>query len=543
MKKTLAFMASALLAAGIVGGAMPAKVNADDVTAASHVEEVQTTIGGIAPFSYYKFDAEENFGKDQTGRFDLTAKINGNGKVELKEENGMKYAAFRRDKNNDNPDYTDVEQSTSGVSYYAKGLDKTSLDFSDIVAGSYTLSVTFRAPFHPDNYGACTIVALGRFNDALSIVPWQSGIEIQPYSRYTFGEVAQGEVDGKKVVVPCDRRNWITFTVVGDYDANEVRAYVNGELKGAYDVNPVSLSNKGVMNGPQGGADYCFSIGSANSIGGGGMEATADADIKDVALFDYALDNDAVQAVYNGENVDFKGVSYSSLPELDVADIDMQITDENKISDILNKFSMRKAKVSTKNSDGENESLNIFWTTAGSTDTIYGIPQSNTLANTKGVYYKYKCDTVIKFAYDKNAVTISEAVIKKIPLDVDKANVLPEDVANSSSTLSFKVEPKDGYEIVSVMCDNSNEYDKGLWETDEHVISFRVRNGAKVIVEARKVGGNEPVDSGDSGNSSGGSNTSSGKTEENGCKSSLSARLFPVALAAAAVIVCKKKRK
>lgn len=541
MKKTLAFMASALLAAGIVGGAMPAKANAEEVTTASHVEEVQTTIGGIAPFAYYKFDAEENFGKDQTGRFDLTQKINGAGKVELKEENGMKYAAFRRNKEKDNPDYSEPTQSTSGVSFYAKGLDKSSLDFSDIVAGSYTLSVTFRAPFHPDNYGACTIVALGRFNDALSIVPWQTGIEIQPYSRYTFGEVSQGEVDGKKVVVPCDRRNWLTFTVVGDYDANEVRAYVNGELAGTYEVNPVSLTNKGVMNGPQGGADYCFSIGSANSIGGGGMEATADADIKDVALFDYALDNNAVKAVYDEEGVTYSGANYTTLPELDVSDIDMQITDANTISNVLNKFSTKKAKVSTTNNDGDKETLNVFWTTAGTTDTIYGIPQSETLANIKGVHYKYKCDTVIKFVYDKNAVTLSEATLKKIDLDVDKVNVLPDDVANLSSTLSFKVEPKDGYEIVSVMCDNADEFDKDLWETDEHFISIRVRNGAKVIVESRKIGGNDPVDSGSSGNSSGGS--TSGKTDGKGCKGSLSAGFFPVALAAAAVIVSKKKRK
>lgn len=534
-------MASALLAAGIVGGAMPAKVNAEEVTTASHVEEVQTTIGGIAPFAYYKFDAEENFGKDQTGRFDLTKKSNGAGIVELQEENGIKYAAFRRDSENKTPDYTEIEQSTSGVSFYAKGLDKSSLDFSDIVAGSYTLSVTFRAPFHPDNYGACTIVALGRFNDALSIVPWQSGIEIQPYSRYTFGEVSQGEVDAKKKVVPCDRRNWVTFTVVGDYDANKVKAYVNGEFVDEWEVNPVSLSNKGVMNGPQGGADYCFSIGSSNSIGGGGMEATADADIKDVALFDYALDDNAVKAVYDEEGVTYTGANYTTLPELDVSDIDMQITDANTISNILNKFSTKRAKVSTTNNDGEKEPLNIFWTTAGTTDTIYGIPQSETLANIKGVHYKYKCDTVIKFVYDKNAVTLSEAAIKQIALNVDEVNVLPDDVANSIGTLSFKIEPKDGYEIVAIMCDDSNEWEEADWEREDHFVMFRVRNGAKVIVESRKIGGNDPVDSGSSGNSSGGS--TSGKTDGKGCKGSLSAGFFPVALAAAAVIVSKKKRK
>lgn len=559
MKKILSFAAAAAVALGMTAAAVPA-VETAKAEEEPHIRQATQTVSGLSPYAWYTFDSEENLGKDKTGRFNLEKKANLGGVYEIREdtENGFKYAALRRDKKELNVETFDEERlretyadksisSMSGVVFYAPNMDKTGYDMSDLIRESYTVSVTFRA-YNPADFGAVQILSTGRYSDATTITPWQQGISVQPTSRWMLGkEASQATIDNWRKGVALNAREWNTVTLVGDAEAGEVKCFVNGVLSEKWEVDPVRFSNQN-MEGALGN-DYTFSIGGSAARDGGGIEQCSNSDIRECMVFDYALSDKNVAELYAGTETTYEGAAIESVPEIDTSALDFELTDRNTLMGLREKM---PKTVSVTLDDGSKERVDIFWTTLGASDTLYGVLQPVKGVNTKGFIYEYKSKFAVKFVYDKTAVVLSDLKLGGKELDPDAVSILTKEEGDVTKSLSFKIEEKAGCRIEAIWYDEEDNFFREDWEgDDEGYVYFRVRYGAEVRIETSG-GSGSPTDSSAGGSSGGGngSDSASGDSAESsgngktsgGCGSAVSVGVSAAGvMLAVAAIVGKKK--
>lgn len=546
MKKIITFAAAAALAIGTAFMPVDISEKQADAAESGHVVAATEQVSGLSPYAWYKFDDEETLGKDRMGRFDLEKMVYGSGAYEIRTEadKGFDYIAIRRNK-----DVMDVDPGDgvkyrqtnpmNGVLFYAPNLDKSGYDMSDLIKSSYTLSITFRA-YVPDDFGAAQLVCTGRYSDSTCITPWQTGVTVTPATRWMLGkEASQPEIDAWRKPVTLNRLEWNTLTLVGDAEQGKVSCYVNGVLAQSWEIDPVRFTNQN-MEGAL-GADYTFAIGGSISRDGTGLEQCCDADIKECMIFDYAVSAQNVADLYSGAaSVEYSGVTVESVPEINDSAIDLQLTDRNTLKDVMKKM---PSSATVTLSDGGKEKANIFWTTGGSDNTLYGILQPMTGANTKGYTYRYKCDYVLKFDYDKAHATLSDVKLGKNAKDPDVVNVLDDAEALSSKSLSFKLEVAEGYHVESVNYDGTDWFFADDWAgDDEGYVYLNVRYGAEikiVVIDDSQT----PVTPDTPGN--GEADNGKEPEEKKGCGSFLTfgaASLFG-AVAAATCAVGMKKRK
>ena len=251
MKKLFGFLAAVAFLAATGMSAASVTARAEETT---HVVEPETKVcASLTPFAWYEFDDSENLGKDTMGRFDLTVAKSIAGTIEQKEDGGDKYVELRR--NNET-------NSQSGVLLYAPQLDKTGLDFSDVIRDSFSVSLTFRSPAATGTNGSHYVLSVGRYNDAVTIVPWHNGFHVQTWTKQFMlsDDVTQEEVDNckGKVQILANASEWVNVTVVGDHDDEKVYIYVDGELVQSVDTENVQLSNQG--QGTLGSAEKIYGI-------------------------------------------------------------------------------------------------------------------------------------------------------------------------------------------------------------------------------------------------------------------------------------------
>lgn len=528
MKKLFGFLAAVAFLAATGMSAASVTARAEETT---HVVEPESKVcASLTPFAWYEFDDSENLGKDTMGRFDLTVAKSIAGTIEQKEDGGDKYVELRR--NNET-------NSQSGVLLYAPQLDKTGLDFSDVIRDSFSVSLTFRSPAATGTNGSHYVLSVGRYNDAVTIVPWRNGFHVQTWTKQFMlsDDVTQEEVDNckGKVQILANASEWVNVTVVGNHDDEKVYIYVDGELVQSVDTENVQLSNQG-----QGtlGADYTFSIGGQCAVNGGGNEMHADADIKDCKVFDYALSGDNVAALAAGTDTEYTGPSVASLPELDTAGVDFQLTDRHTIADLMDEM---KTNVNVTLADGTKEKASLFWTTLGSAEKIYGIVQS-AAANRKGLMYEYDVAYVVKLKYDSDAVVISD-------FKVGAASHEPTETVtvdgNKRLSVSFKLDLKEGYSIREVLYADVNEFLEDEWR-EEGYVYISTRYGA--VIDIRTTGGgsdDSSVSASDSETSGGSSGSASADNSASqggsGCGSAMGGVLFCAVPALFAALSFKKK--
>lgn len=520
-KRFLSILCAAAVAATLCAG-LPMGASAAEN---ENLFSATTSASGLTPFAWYQFDDANNIGKDSMGHFDLVAKTNEKGSITQKQDGTDNYVELRR-----NYDFAE-DKSASGGILYAAGLDRSGLDFSDIIKDSFSVSVTFKSPAANSNLGSHYVLSVGRYSDAISIVPWQNGVQVQVITKhFALGndEAAQEDIDAEKVLVKCEAETeWCTVTVVGDSDADKVHIYVNGELKHSANVTPVKLSNQGI---PANGGDYTFALGGQGSIGGTGQEMHADADIKDCKVFDYALSSANVAALYEGTTTTYAGSTVNSVAALNVSSVDFELTDKNTVSDLI---SAMPSTVNVTLSDSTTEKATIFWSTLDSGNKLYGFLQSAS-ANVKGYYFAYDFSYVVKLSFDPAAVTITD--FKVAGTSYQPTESVKVDSARKS--VSFKIEANEGYEIKSIIYDGLDEYDLDSWTADEGYMYINTRLGA--VIEISASGGDDPTDP----DPTDPNDPTTDPTEKRGCSGSVTAVLPAGAalLSLAGVVLFKKKK-
>ena len=560
MKKIFSVLgASALcLAISASAGAKLATVavNADET---SHIVTETTSVSGLTPLAWYQFEDSENLGKDTMGNFDLKMKVSGSGVYAQKDKSeGDKYVELRRKEYAADYNY-DVEASNeSGVLFYApfvKSGSEASLDMSDLITDSFTLSITFRSPAITEDWGSHYMFSTGRYLDAPSMVLWRNGVRVQTGSKLgIFGEAAeQTAIDNDDTnvwVKPADasKDTWYTVTMVGDADNDVIKLYLDGVLVETREVDgEVVFSNQGRMGL---GNDYVFALG-GQTAGTGGNACHADVDISDCKVFNYALSDANVSALNAGTDTAYADTYIDEVPELDVSGIDFQLTDVNTMDDVIAKL---PTSISTTLSDGTKSKASVSWI-KGSGKCI-GVVQS-AIANTKGYSYEYEVEYVVKFNYKSDHVVISDIKVGSQTMEPDEVILVD---GSKTLSLSFKLEPKDGCSIEGVWYDDTNEFIEELWATDdEGYMYLRIKEGAEILIVTTGSSGSEtPGDSttsdstsdsttsetpstpssGDSTNNSSTTSTTSG-----GCGSVVFGALAPVMAIAVVAVVCKKERK
>lgn len=536
MKKVISVLAASALCLTMgagVGSNLFAASAAEDV---SHIKTAQTSVCGLKPYAWYQFEDEDNLGKDTMGNFDLTMKVSGSGVyAQKKKSEGDNYVELRRKAYDEDYEYTLEKEASAdnGVLFYAPFV-KDGLDMSDLITGSYTVSITFRSPTINANLGSYYMFSTGRYIDAPSMVCWGKGIRVQTGSKLgVFGASAeQNTIDNDTTNVRVRPENpsedtWYNITMVGDAENNVVKLYLDGVLVESVQLQGVAFSNQGKMDL---GSDYVFALG-GQSAGTGAQTCHADIDISDCKVFDYALSAENVSALNKGEETSYSGIYVESVPELDVSAIDFQLTDVNPMSELLNNL---PDKATVTLSDGSKNKASIAWINKGN-GKCFGVLQSSE-ANLNAFHYEYDCEYVVKFAYNSEHVTISDIKVGSDSMNPDE--VLKVDGSKSMS-MSFKLEVKGDCGIDGVWYDDTNEFIEDAWSgDDEGYIYLRIREGAVVTIVSHAADNtpDTPVTPDDEPK-----NDTTGNKKK-GCGSVMIGAFVPVALLAAA-FACKKERE
>ena len=546
MKKIFSVLAASALCVSL-GASAGLNFIADTARAeeASHVVTAEASVSGLKPFAWYQFEDSENLGKDTMGNFDLKMKVSGTGVYAQKEKaEGDKYVELRRKQYEEGYNYETEAKSENGVLFYAPFV-KDSLDMSDLITDSFTLSITFRSPTINTDLGSYYMFSTGRYLDAPSMVCWRSGIRVQTGSKLgVFGATDdQSAIDNETtnvMIKPADASEeaWYTITMVGDAEADIVKLYLDGQLMETVELDgEVKFSNQGQMDL---GSDYVFALG-GQSAGTGGMTTHADIDISDCKVFNFALSDENVSALESGTTTEYAGVYIDSVPDLDVSGVDFRLTDANTMDDVIETLS---STISVTLSDGSKSKAAICWIKGNG--KCIGIIQSAE-ANLKGYVYEYVCEYVVKFNYNSEHVIISD-------ITVGGQSMKPDDIlvvdGSKSMSLSFKLEVKEKCGIDGVWYDDTNEFIEELWAGDDGgYMYFRIKEGAEILIVSHSDAAPSTSDS--SSDSTSADSVDSGKDSDDGkddkdnkgCGSVAFGAFVPVAVLAAAAIVCKRERK
>lgn len=448
MKKILALtLVSTLLA----GGAGALAANPHTASAAENDKVIKAV-------AQYDFDDAANLGKDSSGNgFHLAAKdtsastdaekgISHGTETEGIDE--ISYAKFRRT-------CTDEGQERGGL-LYAPFFKGTSEDFSDVLTGSFTVSMRFRGVDIPAGNGSYYLLHTGKYNNALGITPWNDHIEVFPVSEkgapkdesdaYAWTQTQKYDLSASVNDV------WHTVTVAGDQEKGKVDIYLDGVLAQSADLGALDAK---VLLSAGDITRYTFCIGGqCEGAGGNASTMYSSADVDYVRVYDSALSAENVQKLYNGEEAVYAdGAEYvTEVEKIDFSAYDFLVTDSNTVKEIKSSL---PSTVKATTSSGKSKNVSVYWY---ETDTeIRGYLQGKTLANYNNLMYSNPYGYTVRLTYDDALITVKDVLLDGEPLAVgtDLGKI-------SGGTLSFKIEQKKNGVTV-----NGFYYDDLDWERDE----------------------------------------------------------------------------
>ncbi len=403
----------------------------------------------IKAVARYDFNDENDLGKDSSGnglhlaKFDNSASTDAEKGVDIGTEgegaNAVSFAKLRRT--------NDVEGSLRGGILYAPFFSGTTQDFSDMITGSYTVTIKFRGADLPQK-GDRYLLHTGKYNSSVAITPWRDQIEIMPVSEGAAPAGTENAYDWtqtQKVFIPAQsNEGWHTVTIVGNQGDNTVTVYHNGER-----TNEIPLTDgaKPLFSaGSAGGSGpYTFCLGGqCEGRGGNAAVMFCSADIDYVRIYDVPLSESNVTKLYNGEEAVVDNDEYiASIGDLDYSGVDLKVTDTNTLKDIKSALP-KTVKVTT--SSGASRNVPLYWY---ETETeIRGYLQSS-LANVKSLMPKTNYSYTVRFTYDEDLLDISDVKIN------DNAIVPGSDMdKNIRGLLTFKIAPKNGASVTGFYFDD-----------------------------------------------------------------------------------------
>jgi len=540
MKKITLFALSALTG---LAGLAAVKATVKEVSAEG--EQI------IKPFADYRFQDATNLGKDTSGNgFDLNKVVsssNPHAFEQLEDEDG-KYLSIARDEDQDgNP-------NGGGAYLYAPQLGTTGRDWSDLIQGNFTVTMTIKSD---TNYGRGDRynISFGRYNSALCMVAWRGawetaicnsdffvpedhpGVEKQAWLESNINQISNTAVGD----------TWINITCVGNVDEGKLYYYVNGVLASTYEPEGgVRLTN--IKSGDE-QASYTFCIGAQCDMGGTSTAQYGTCCYRQISVWDCALSADNVATVVGGSDAvlsaqeDGNDVYVTNVEAPDLSDVDFQVTDANKLSSIVkSQLGSKKLKVTT--SDGQTHTYPTLWYPGTDGKTIYGKavqPAINLENKMHSVEYTYTC----KMDVDENKVEVSEVLLDGDDFEFGTA------INEKRHSIEFILTPKKGVTITTVIY-NEMEFEPEEADVDGYYY-IQFSKGALIVVETSgqpegqatssseaPVGSSEAPTSNPTSQPTG----SDGGTTSSGCGGSIAAGSIILALigfAGVAVIARKKE--
>ncbi len=470
MKKLMSLMLAAAITAGGTALLNPQAVKA------SAEETADNTIKTVA---HYEFNDANNIGKDSsTNGFDLAIKdtsvaADGQKGVDWGEEEGKTFAKLRRT--------CDEEGNMRGGILYAPRFSESdSRDFSDLIPGSFTLSIQFRGVDIPANNGSYYLLQTGRYNQSMGIAPWATAIEYQPYSQLgapyedtSTEDAAQWTQTNRSTISAEVNGNWHTLTFSADADTSSIAVYYNGELQTTLvkddakvffsmgDLNRYTFC----LNG------QCESDGNANTMYGS-------FDVSEVRVYDVALSEANVTKIYNGEEAVIEdGMTYATEiqdVQSEINKVDTKITDKNKMSTIIGNL---PKSVKVKTSDGSTKKTNIVWYKANATELKCYL-QAKGYSNAKQLSLTVNYGYTVDFTYDSTLIRVTD-------VQVNGEDFVPGTVTERlrEASLTFKIEKLDPtVEITGFAYDNMEYEYADLWDGEEGYFYLDISDCANVEI-------------------------------------------------------------
>lgn len=466
MKKLMSLMLAAAITAGGTALLNPQAVKAS-------AEEADNTIKTVA---HYEFNSLNEIGKDSsTNGFDLLSKdtsvpSDGQKGVDWGEEDGKTFAKLRRT--------CSEENNWRGGILYAPGISG-SKDFTDLMPGSFTLSIEFRGVDIPEGNGSYYLLQTGKYNGSLGIAPWNDHIEYQPYSQAgaPFEDVTSDDAyawtQTNRRTLPAEvNGKWHTLTISADADTSSIAIYYNGELQTTLVQDDAKvLLSEGELN------RYTFCLNGQCENDGGANTMYGSFDIADVRVYDTALSAANVTKICNGEEaVIEEGMTYATeIQEVkEIASVDTKITDKNKMSDIINAL---PKTIKVKTNDGSTKKTNVVWYKANATEIkcyLQGKGYSNVNQLSLAVNYGYTVD----FTYDKTLIKVTD-------VQVNGEDFVPGTMVDKlpASSLTFKIEKLDpSVNITGFFYDDMDYEYADLWDSEEGYFYLDIYDGANVEI-------------------------------------------------------------
>ncbi len=405
----------------------------------------------VKPVAWYEFNDANNLGKDSMGNFDL--KVGGKGIIEHDEDGFVTF--------------TKANESFLYAPYLYGAVD-----YSDLLTGGYTVSVTINADntVMEGNRYAITTASYGAgfclvgSNNGYRLV-YSSGGDRTHSTRYETGSL---------------KDKWVNLTITADKENKEISFYVDGLLYDQIIVDDYQGFSKV--------DEYVFAIGAQAKGTGKNSAQYFEGKISDVKVYDFALSQRNVKDMYDNANTD---TPFSSVVNYDVVEsisvdtesLDLIINENNSLDDVLAGL---PTTVVVKDSEKQEQTCSVVW--LGFNDgVIRGYVKGTLIANAGCVFAEVQPKYVIDMATATNGqyseVTLNDQPFTSQPLSYGENNVL-----------KFKVNVENGYKLSYVAVNNQrvtpdsygvytvdvNDYAKVSFMVapEEYVITYVLNNGS-----------------------------------------------------------------
>lgn len=496
----------------------------------------------IKPIAWYQFNDATNIGKDSMGNFDLL--LGGLQQVEHHANDG--YVTFKKD----NKSYL-----------YAPAINNGK-DFSDLLSGSYTVSIDLNFD-NTINDGSQYAITTSSYGEGFLLYGCYDGVEVV-YS--------SGGYSSHKLIYSTGslKNSWTTLTVSVDKEKSTVSFFVNGQLFRTQRVDNINNFSSNDI--------YTFALGAQATITGADGAQFFEGSMRNVKVYDFALSEKNVNDLIRNQ-FDSSVYQETYVKEvMPIENVDSIISETNTIDKIKDNLPQQ---VNVKYSDNTIKLASVTWIGYKNgnivgylTNTDY--PNIASLMVYCPIYYR------INFVKSNN-ITLEDVMVNGLRYQESDTYKVNDEVE-----IEFKIKTNSYYKISSVsvngkeiLPDNDNIYHVTITDysairinsmANEYKITYVLNNGQNDVIINYSYGEDKKLDSyftkdgytfagwylnsdctGEKIDTIDTLNPkditlyakwvkNSDKQNNNGCKSSLSYSL-PLALAGISIFIYKKRKE
>lgn len=434
-------------------------------------KSAQASENTISSFVNYDFaNNGDNIGKDSSdNKFNLLSKnisAYSTDVCKIVDEGGDKYLEITNHCGTKND---------GGYFLYAPQLGDTGRDVSDLLYGSFTVSVKLKFDASI-NYGSNYILTFGRYGDCLTMVPYNNGVEFQLYNSGVQGLDSEAEAGNRKIEryrafyalgenVNDYKNNWHTFTIVGNNEAKTMTVYdgnteINSQFSYPFLQSGEQLPEfKGAKLSDEtgnAGQSYTLCLGAQCTYLGTSSQQYGSAKYKFLRIYDCALSADNVaninaglEPVLDNEPGTKKDAVIIAVNKRPGDTYDNKITDVNTVDKLIKQGLPSKVEVEFEGGNKVDANVSWFKSNNANEKYIYGLPQLDGYYNLNKHLARLDYIYVADIKYDNTLVKVEDITLDGSPY------VPGSELAEAKDyTLKFKVtQLSTKKEISKIMCD------------------------------------------------------------------------------------------